>query len=97
MAETDTPHRKSLRSKGSSGGQNPLAALGALGPKVSVTGDSEEGGTQAQKPASAAGGLMAKLMGGGGDKKGDGLNKITQAFRRTVLVKDLRIYKEREK
>ena len=25
------------------------------------------------------------------------MNKITQAFRRTVLVKDLRIYKEREK
>lgn len=39
---------------------------------------------------------MARLF-GGGDKAGGGVSKMTQAFRRTVLVKDLRIYKEREK
>ena len=39
--------------------------------------------------------MMSKLF-GGGDGQG-GVNKLQNAIRRTVVVKDLRIYKEKEK
>ena len=63
-----------------------------MGKRVAINSSENDEETPSKKPG---GGLMSKLF--GGDKAGGGVAKLSNAIRRTVVVKDLRIYKEKEK
>ena len=55
-----------------------------------------ESSKEDETPKKPGGGKMMSKLFGGGDGQG-GVNKLQNAIRRTVVVKDLRIYKEKEK